>query len=203
MRLISLRWMALRQAWLGCWLVMSVGCAAPAVEVDPSTQAPALAGDFRSGFRPAGVPRGAAGLPAGLHRPALATQPGGYVAGELILKLAPAAGETLEAALNAERAPTRTGIGWLDVLNGRYDVTRIEPVFSSRPDFEAIRRKYPERTRRAPPGAEPPDLTHVYKLTMRREADLRRAAADYGAHSDVEYAHPNYLATTQRREPTR
>ena len=34
---------------------------------DPSTQAPALAGGSRSGFRPTGVVEGATGLPAGLH----------------------------------------------------------------------------------------------------------------------------------------
>ena len=35
--------------------------------VDPSTRAPALAGDFRSGFRPTAVLENATGLPAGLH----------------------------------------------------------------------------------------------------------------------------------------
>jgi len=34
---------------------------------DPSTQAPALAGGSRSGFRPTGVVEGATGLPVGLH----------------------------------------------------------------------------------------------------------------------------------------
>ena len=34
---------------------------------DPSTRAPALAGDSRSGFRPTGVVEGATSLPVGLH----------------------------------------------------------------------------------------------------------------------------------------
>jgi len=34
---------------------------------DPSTRAPALAGDSRSGFRPTGVVEGVTGLPVGLH----------------------------------------------------------------------------------------------------------------------------------------
>ena len=36
----------------------------------PSTRAPALAGDSRSGFRPTGVPEGATASPVGLHKAA-------------------------------------------------------------------------------------------------------------------------------------
>ena len=38
--------------------------------LDPSTRAPALAGDSRSGFRPTGVPEAATGSPVGLHKAA-------------------------------------------------------------------------------------------------------------------------------------
>ena len=37
---------------------------------DPSTRAPALAGDSRSGFRPTGVPEGATSSPVGIHKAA-------------------------------------------------------------------------------------------------------------------------------------
>ena len=37
-------------------------------ELDPSTQAPAMAGGSRSGFRPKGAVEGATGLPVGLHK---------------------------------------------------------------------------------------------------------------------------------------
>ena len=120
-----------------------------------------------------------------------------YVAGELIVKLTPEAGEVLDAALQAEAAPTHTGLPGLDALNRRYGVTAIEPVFAHQPDLDEIRRKYPERSRRAPPDATIPSLTHIYKLTMRRDADIPRAAADYGGSPDVEYAQPNALATIQ------
>jgi hypothetical protein len=42
--------------------------------LDPSTRAPALAGDSRSGFRPTGVLEGATGSPVGLHEAALSTR---------------------------------------------------------------------------------------------------------------------------------
>jgi len=38
--------------------------------LDPSTRAPALAGDSRSGFRPTGVPEGATSSPVGIHKAA-------------------------------------------------------------------------------------------------------------------------------------
>ena len=38
------------------------------LSADPSTRAPDLAGDSRSGFRPTGAPEGATGLPVGLHK---------------------------------------------------------------------------------------------------------------------------------------
>ena len=119
------------------------------------------------------------------------------VPGELILKLAPEAGEPLEAALAAHRALTQTGLVWLDTLNARYGVTTIEPLFAHHPDLEAIKRKYPQRTKRAPPGAQVPSLKHIYKLTLQKDADVLQAVADYHAQPEVEYAQPNYLATIQ------
>jgi hypothetical protein len=42
--------------------------------LDPSTRAPALAGDSPSGFRPTGVPEGATGSPVGLHKTAVSSK---------------------------------------------------------------------------------------------------------------------------------
>ena len=75
------------------------------------------------------------------------------VAGELIVKLTPEAGEVLDAALQAEAAPTHTGLPGLDELNQRYGVTAIEPVFAHQPDLDAIKRKYPELDVLVEPGA--------------------------------------------------
>ncbi len=59
-------------------------------------------------------------------------------------------------------------------------------------------RKYPERAKRAPPDTHVPRLQYVYKLTMSHKANITEAAADYARHPDVEYAQPNYIATTQK-----
>jgi len=47
------------------------------LQIDPSTQAPALAGGSGSGFRPTGVVEGATGLPVGLHKKGVGR--GGYL----------------------------------------------------------------------------------------------------------------------------
>ena len=122
-----------------------------------------------------------------------------YVVGELIVKLKPEVGKILDAALQAGKSPTHTGLAWFDGLNARYGVRAIQPVFTHQPDVEEIRRRFPQRSRRAPPNtnAQTPSLAYVYQLTLRHDADIPQAAAAYAAHSDVEYAQPNYLATTQ------
>ena len=120
-----------------------------------------------------------------------------YVAGELIVKLKPEAGEILDGALQAAAPPTHTELPWLDALNRRYGVSAIEPVFAHQPDLDEIKRKYPERSRRAPPDARPPNLKYIYKLTMRHDVDVIQAAADYAKQPDVEYAEPNAIATIQ------
>ena len=120
-----------------------------------------------------------------------------YVAGELIVKLKPEAGAALDAALQAGQPPTNTGLARFDALNTRYGVRAIEPLFSHTPGVEEIRRKYPERSRRAPPGVQTPSLRYLYKLTMRHEVNVLQAAQDYAANPELEYAQPNHLATIQ------
>ena len=120
-----------------------------------------------------------------------------YVAGELIVKLKPEAGEVLEAALHAGQPPVNTGLAWFDALNVRYEVSAIQPLFAHQPDVAEITRKYPQRSRRAPPGAKAPSLQYLYKLTMRQDVNVLQAASDYAAHPDVEYAQPNSLVTIQ------
>ena len=111
------------------------------------------------------------------NRQPAASQHAAYVTGTLILKLKPEAGKTLDVALQSTQAPMRSGLAWLDALNQRYGVTKIEPLFSHQPA---------------------PTLQHIYKLTMRNGTDVTRAAAGYERQPDVLYAQPDYLATTQR-----
>jgi len=97
-----------------------------------------------------------------------------HVAGELLVKLTPEAGAIVEAALEAGQPPAQTGVAWFDALNARYGTSRIERVF-------------PRQT--GPP--------HTYKLTLRLDADLLQAAAEYRRHQGVVYAQPNLIATVQ------
>ena len=144
-----------------------------------------------------GLAMGCAMSHAGADEPSRGGHGPESVEGELIIKLTPSAGRTLEEPLRAGTPATATGLAWLDTLNARYGVTKIEPVFAHQPDAELMKRKYPQRTRRAPLDTEIPTLKYVYKLTLHPDANLRQAAADYGAQPDVEYAQPNYLATFQ------
>lgn len=131
-------------------------------------------------------------------RQAMTPQQAAYVPDTLILKLTPDAGKALDTALQSTQAPMPSGLAWLEALNTRYGVTTIAPLFPHQSDVEEIKRKYPERARRAPGGAPLPPLNYVYKLTLAPDADVLHAAADYGAQPDVEYAQPDYLATTQQ-----
>ncbi len=120
-----------------------------------------------------------------------------HVPGELIVKLRPAAGEVLKTVLAAGHPATQTTLPWLDTLNRRFGVTRIEPLLHQHADPEELARKYPQRARRAPAGTPVPSLRHVYKLMLPPEADISEAIAAYSAQPDIEYAHPNYLVTVQ------
>jgi hypothetical protein len=121
-----------------------------------------------------------------------------YVAGELIVKLRSDAGEALDGALNNHKPPIETGLSWFDALNRQHGVTAIKPLFANQPSPEEIKRKYPVRSRRAPPGAKATSLKHIYQLTMRVDVDIEQAARAYAAHVYVEYAQPNYLSTIQQ-----
>lgn len=123
------------------------------------------------------------------------------VAGEVIVRLRPQAGERLAEALRAGRPATRTGIAWFDALGARFGLSAIEPVFGVVQDPETVRRRFPARARRAPAGSQAPDLEHVYRLRFSPDIIPQAAAAAYGAQPEVEYAQPNYLATIQQPAP--
>ena len=123
-------------------------------------------------------------------------QPAAYVRGELLVKFTADVAGTIEEARGGDQFPL-VGIGSLDALFAKYGVSAIEPVFPLTHDLEAIKAKFPERTRRIPPGARTPDLSRIYTLRLSPEVDELEAAAALSADPHVEYAHPNYLATTQ------
>ena len=139
------------------------------------------------------------GLPvhAELERPTPQAPAGSsYVAGELLVKFAEEAAEAVEQARAANTLPM-VGIESLDVLMATYGVTNIEPVFLQAQDPDAIREKFPDRSRRAPPGAEVPDLSRTYKLTLDPDNNLAGVLIAFLNDPHVELAEPNYTATIQ------
>src|SRR6267143_116372 len=62
--------------------------------------------------------------------------------------------------------------------------------------IEAARRRFPQRAARAV-ARDLPDLSHVYVVRLAPGSDVAKAAAEFGADPHVEYAHPNFRATTQ------
>lgn len=122
--------------------------------------------------------------------------PADYVPGEVIVKVSPEAAQAIEQATAAE-VPLVTSIESLDRLLAQYGVTAIEPVFSHAQDPESIKAKYPERSKRIPPGAEVPDLSRTYLVHFSADVDAMEAASALSQDPHVEYAQPNYLATIQ------
>ncbi|PIQ83593.1 MAG: hypothetical protein COV75_06490 [Candidatus Omnitrophica bacterium CG11_big_fil_rev_8_21_14_0_20_63_9] len=105
-------------------------------------------------------------------------QEGRFISGQLVVKLAPEAGRRVEHALTEGRAVTSLGVDELDALNARYGVSELRPV-------------YPHVSDQAE------TLKYTYLLILHSSADVAQAAQEYSAASVVEYAQPNYLASTQ------
>lgn len=105
-------------------------------------------------------------------------QAGRSIPGQLVVKLTPAAGRLVEQALAEGRAVTRLGVDELDALNARYGVSELRPVYPHLP-------------------AQAETLKYTYLLILRSSADVSQAADEYSAASIVEYAQPNYVASTQ------
>ena len=103
---------------------------------------------------------------------------------------------------------TLTGTSSLDTLNHDLGVTRARPVFFKdhtldqgrsgawMATVDRARRRYAKRTRRAPFGAEVPDLSRVYVLDLPPGTDPALAAAAYASDPDVEWAEPERIVHT-------
>ena len=128
--------------------------------------------------------------------PASSSGSASVVPGELLVTFTEPAARAIEQA-RANGTLPRTGIASLDALFARYEVATIEPVFARAPSADTVRAKYPQRARRAPPDATLPDLSRAYRLTLKRDADVRQAAHLFSADPHVESAQPNALVTIQ------
>jgi subtilase family protein/carboxypeptidase family protein len=103
---------------------------------------------------------------------------------------------------------TLTGTSSLDTLNHDLGVTRARAVFfkdhTTGPgrsgawmaSVDRARRQFSKRARRAPFGAEVPDLSRVYVLDLPAGTDPAVAAAAYASDPDVEWAEPEHIVHT-------
>ncbi len=117
-----------------------------------------------------------------------------YMPGEVLIKVKPEAARAIQQA-RATGAITATGIASLDALLSRYGVVTIEPVFQGPSDSDAINARFPERAKRAPRGAAPPDLGGFFKLSLKPDANIPDAVSAFGLDPNVDVAQPNYTIT--------
>ncbi len=103
----------------------------------------------------------------------------------------------------------------LEVLNERYNVTKIAPLFKNfkenQKKWEALKQKnrsllnikerhLTKRSKRAPNGEETPDLSSIFLLKLKlSEGQLAEdAIADYNCDPNVIYAEPNFTVSIYR-----
>ncbi len=150
-----------------------------------------------------------------------------YVPGQFLVKYKPSltqCAHCLFALKQPFRQATSDGSSSLDALHARFGVTKITPVFRTEEEEHAItgsrgysgaitqaalqsawvlrvdvmKRRFSTRSARAPQGATPPDLSHVYLVEVSGAPDIEQLCKEYRADPHVEYAHPNYLAKTEQ-----
>ena len=142
-----------------------------------------------------------------------------FIPNEIIVKYRDSVTVPVERLLDGGRSfrsATTDASDSLDSLHAKFGVRSARPIFraavAGRAGFraadqatvrqqqaeriEAVRRRFPQRAARA---IEPelPDLSHVYAIALAPGSDVKKAAAEFGADPHVEYAHPNFRATTQ------
>ena len=115
--------------------------------------------------------------------------------GRLLVMLTPAAAATMQRSRNAGHA--LTGIASLDALCAQYGITAITPLLPTPIDSDAIRARYPQRSRRAPATASTPDLSRTYVLQVEASHPIADAVSAFAHDPNIEQAQPDYQATTQ------
>jgi subtilisin family serine protease len=123
-----------------------------------------------------------------------------YAAGQLVVKLEPAAAR---AAIADGRAPVSLGSPSLDALAAAHGVVSARRVFTG---FDGagraahateraaeVRARHARRSARAPARAALPELENVLLLELAPQADVPAAVAAFAARPEVVYAEPNFL----------
>lgn len=130
-----------------------------------------------------------------------------FLANEFIVKYKQNASQTFKRKLNAALniSPTDVGINSIKALNQKHKVISMEPVFEGLhrrlqkgASLQSLQNRnnarFPQRAARAPKGAQAPDLTGIYKITVPDGVDINQIVAEYRNDSNVEYAEPNYIS---------
>lgn len=99
------------------------------------------------------------------------------VPGELIIKFKPEANIDLKIS---DEGVITTGCESIDLLNKKFNVTKMEKVFE------------------ATEGQE--ELSRIYKITFPKELDLLEMLREYRKDPTIEYAEPNYIYGTQKNK---
>ena len=94
--------------------------------------------------------------------------------------------------------PTLTGLPSLDAALMSVGVESLAPIFPPTRDIEAIKKKFPQRAKRAPPrapGDAPIDMSGYYKVRLKPGTNVEQAVATLAADPNIESAQPDYIAT--------
>lgn len=136
-----------------------------------------------------------------------------YIPNEIIVKFGPGtASDVAEQVARGTAARDLRLSGSLDVLNRRYKVRAVRPVFKGfkekqrqfkqlptkdRNRLTATEKRILRRLKRAPKNAKVPALDRIYKLTVELKPgqSLEEAVTSYNDSPGVEYAHVNHIHT--------
>ncbi|MFH1263480.1 MAG: S8 family serine peptidase [Pseudomonadota bacterium] len=108
------------------------------------------------------------------------------------------------ATSNASRGIATAPTASLSSLYSKYGVQRASALFTFAAPaatnafptvLDAVKRKFPKRTLRAPASAVAPDLSRIYVLTVPDGTDIPRTVAGFAADPAIEWAQPEYRYT--------
>lgn len=136
-----------------------------------------------------------------------------YAKGQLLIKFKPSLRKCAHC-LFEKRQRFATALSdfsdTLDQLNRDAGVSAITPLYPQwhrervsdashvfRRAIDAVKRRFPKRTRRALKQAAIPDLTHTYRLTVNEDTNIDALCQRYRANPHVAYCQPNYRVEAQ------
>ena len=118
-----------------------------------------------------------------------------HVPGQVLVKVDAEAMQALDRAI-ADGTFPKTGLDSLDAALAAAGASSAELVFRDSPEaFERLKAD-PARAARIPEGAEPPELSGLYTITLSPDASVDTAVQALSELPHVRYAQPNYYVST-------